>query len=206
MALLRSGEFAQGAKMQNDKCRMQNGSVEMETKKIVEKLNSFCENFFLKNVVEMDISLFKEAAERLEELEKQLSEKQPEWISVEDAPPKDLGYYLVTVLDLDTYKYYTTIAKWHGHMFTAQDDTLGNNLSAIAWLPKSANPAPLVPTFKDVFLRAFPGAVVLPKSGSPVVCAKQVFPQLGDDESPCDMCCAECWNRPYYEPQEEGGE
>lgn len=207
----------------------------METKEIIEKLNNFCESFFSKNVVEMDVSLFKEAAERLEELEEisenwcnlndenmeilrkyreeitelkyQLSEQQPKWIMAEDSPPPSLGYYLVTALDLDSYKYYTTIAKWHGHMFTTQDDTLGQNLTVIAWLPKSANPAPLVPTFRDVFLKAFPKAPVN-KNGIPTFCIGCVFPQVHNiEEMNCDWEHETCWNQPYFaEGEGEEGE
>ena len=76
------------------------------------------------------------------------------------------------------------------------------NRKVTHWMMLDA-PKTKEPTFKDVFLKAFPGAVVLPMSGAPVVCAKQVFPQLGDDESPCDMCCAECWSQPYFEEEEK---
>lgn len=160
----------------------------METKKIVEKLNNFCESFFSKNVVEMDVSLFKEAAERLEELEaeiaelkKQLSEK-PEWISLED--DKEMP---------DAFSYTGIRHNQFPRLVVAIDE----NSHITHWMMLDA-PKPKRLTFKDVFLKAFPGAVVLPKSGAPVVCAKQVFPQLGDDESTCDMCCAECWNQPYF--------
>lgn len=178
----------------------------METKKIVEKLNNFCESFFKKNVVGIDLPLFKEAAERLEELEAELgkrtiNDRPYEWISVEDRLPGTRD----NVLAYDINDIGTIYIAFYFDGLWRQDDIPHVGVDTIThWMPLPEPPKPKEPTFKDVFLKAFPGAVVLPKSGAPLVCAKQVFPQLGDDESPCDMCCAECWNQPYFETEEEG--
>ena len=176
----------------------------METKKIVEALRLCaeklgCHRYIVGNCVE-NISFGKvldEAAERLEELEAELkkrtiNDRPYEWISVEDEPfpglEKEINVcWNIYPGDLPAYLAYVEPDKGITHWM-------------LIVLPKKES------TFKDVFLKAFPGAVVLPKSGAPLVCAKQVFPQLGDDESPCDMCCAVCWSQPYFEPEEEGEE
>lgn len=148
--------------------------------------------------------MIREAEGRIQELEIQIgsqkSRAQGSWIMAEDAPPKDLGYYLVTTLDLDTYKYSTMIAKWHGNMFITQDEPIGKNEVVIAWLPKSANPAPLVPTFKDIFLKRFPKAPI-DEDGIPKACIAVVFPWAKHKH--CDgWMCFEDWNQPYFEPEE----
>lgn len=182
----------------------------METKKIIESLRYCveqktcvsCPSGGYKNSY-VNCKVAKEAADSLEllkadlchfrevisVLKKQLSEKQPEWISVEDRLPEKNGRYLVYNQKIIYITYYEA-----GKFFF-------NDITH--WMPLLEPPKQKEPTFNDIFLKAFPGAVVLPKSGVPVVCAKQVFPQLGDDESTCDMCCAECWNRSYFEEEGE---
>lgn len=192
-----------------------------EIKEIAKKLRCFCESFLSDKIVEIDLGEFKEYADQLEELGKQLDEqkeinKQPanrcidpkegrqtEWISVEDALPEDLGYYLVTVLDFDNYKYSTSIAKWRGRMFAAEDPDLGKNICVIAWLPKSANPAPFVPTFRDIFLKRFPKTETI--DGRPALCLHTIFPyvEMCDFAPQIELKCKECWSQPYFEEEGE---
>ena len=178
------------------------GDVIDEAAERLEELKSDKENLIHYNA-DLNNQLNK-AESHIEKLEKQLSKQQPEWIMAEDSPPPSLGYYLVTALDLDTYKYYTTIAKWHGHMFTAQDDTLGQNLVVIAWLPKSANPAPLVPTFKDIFLKRFPKTETV--EDRPALCLHTIFPyvEMCNFTPEIELKCKECWNQPYFDEEGEG--
>ena len=132
------------------------------------------------------------AESHIEKLEKQLSEQQPEWISVEDErkPKEEDLVFIYPICGTTTIFFYY--------------DKKGFPPFVTHWM-KYEPPKPNVPTFKDVFLKAFPKAVVLEHSGVARVCAKEVFPQLGDNESTCDMRCVVCWNRPYFEPEEEGG-
>lgn len=193
----------------------------METKKIVEKLNNFCESFFSKNVVEMDISLLEEAAERLEELEsekenlihynadlnnqlnkaeshiekleKQLSEQQPEWISVEDERKPDDGETCIVMTSTDCI-----------YNFKYSEDGFPTQRRIRYWMHKPALPKPKEPTFKDVFLKAFPKAATN-KLGTPFPCLEDIFTNVESlvcKDSPTD--CDTCWNQPYYEPKEEG--
>lgn len=187
----------------------------METKKIVEKLNNFCESFFSKNVVEMDISLFKEAAERLEELEaekenlvhynadlnnrlnkaeshiekleKQLSEKQPEWISVKDG--KEMP---------DAFSFTGICHNQFPRLVVAIDE----NSHVTHWMMLDA-PKPKEPTFRDVFLKAFPKTCNVCFTD---FCPKTFFESI---KCPLPVVCSEktveaCWNQPYFETEGEG--
>lgn len=151
------------------------------------ELGGFCEEL-----------LKRDAAKRLEKLEAELekrtiNDRPYEWISVEDEPLPKLSCEINRM--------------WYRHPndLPVYIAFYGNGVSngVTHWMQLDP-PKPKEPTFKDVFLKAFPQAVVLEHSGVPRVCAKEVFLQLGDYESPCDMRCKECWSRPYFE--EEGGE
>lgn len=171
----------------------------METKEIIQALkcchnSDECEDCEYNELGEFCEELLKrDAAKRLEELEAELgkrtiNDRPYEWISVEDG--KEMP---------DAFSYTGICHNQFPRLVVAIDE----NSHVTHWMMLDP-PKPKEPTFKDVFLKAFPKVVVLPESGVPVVCAKQVFPQLGDDESPCDMCCAVCWNQPYFETEGEG--
>ena len=115
-----------------------------------------------------------------------------EWISVEDRLPKS-----EFVLCTDGKYCFVTIIP---DMEAAKADGVTH------WMPLPEPPKPKVPTFKDVFLKAFPKAKISDFAANIDCCA--VFPWLLDEEGCCqkmDMPCGECWNQPYFEPQEEGG-
>ena len=167
----------------------------METKEIIEKLNNFCESFFSKNVVEMDVSLFKEAAERLEELEAELgkrtiNDRPYEWISVEDEPFPGLREKInrcwnIYPGDLPSYFGYVEEGKGITHWMLIEP------------------PKPKEPSFKDVFLKAFPKADIEDgDDGLSPVCRNAVF----WGKSLCSQFpkCSECWNQPYFDEEGEG--
>jgi hypothetical protein len=120
-----------------------------------------------------------------------------EWIRVEDRLPKLFDKVLVYSkregVDVD---WYTDLGYF----------TPGWKTGDIShWMPLPEPPKQKEPTFKDVFLGKFPKVKLL-DGGTPVVCAKGVFPQIGDYDECCNAICRECWNQPYFEPEEEGGE
>jgi hypothetical protein len=165
----------------------------------LEKLESEKENLIHYNA-HLNNQLNK-AESHIEKLKEQLSEQQPEWISVEERLPEENGTYLIAVKG-------SHVSHFAGFDIEPNEfcDNVFRKTDVTHWMSLPEPPKPKEPTFKDVFLKAFPQAVVLEHSGVPKVCAKEVFPQLGDDESPCDMRCTVCWNRPYFEEEEEGGE
>lgn len=114
---------------------------------------------------------------------------EPEWISVEDRLPEKGGYYLTVVENCEKVCYSRLILDKFGHDGVTH------------WMPLPEPPKPKVPTFKDVFLKAFPKAPI-DEYGNPCCCIDDVFPCT--NRPPCDHC-SECWNRPYFEPKEEGG-
>ena len=168
----------------------------METKEIIEKLNNFCESFFSKNVVEMDVSLFKEAAERLEELEAELekrtiNDRPYEWISVEEKVP-EIGAKVLGV-NRETGKVNSYTFFDHGVIKEAVSH----------WMFFPEPPKPKEPTFKDVFLGAFPKAAI--ENVIKINCIEFFFPQFNVDTVDCEKArCSTCWNQPYFEAEEEG--
>ncbi|MBQ4092763.1 MAG: hypothetical protein IJC82_05580 [Firmicutes bacterium] len=171
----------------------------METKEIIEKLNNFCESFFSKNVVEMDVSLFKEAAERLEELEAELgkrtiNDRPYEWISVEDEPYPDLDCNV----NMSWHLYPQDVPCY----LVFQGNGSGDD-GVTHWMLIEP-PKPKEPSFKDVFLEKFPKAPVN-KNGIPTFCIGCVFPQVHNiKEMNCDWEHETCWNQPYFETEGEG--
>jgi hypothetical protein len=172
----------------------------METKIIINALRE-CKKPY---TVMLDVSA-EMIADRLEELETQNSllraekkfqktfyAQQPEWISVEERLPEPL----TSVLAYD-YK-----NKRIGVFCFANPEDIGVCISH--WMPLPEPPKPKEPTFKDVFLKAFPKATILNPAVTIDCCA--VFPWLLDEKGCCqmDMTCEECWSQPYFE--EEGGE
>lgn len=196
----------------------------METKEIYQKLHQFVNEVSLGYKGTIDLNLLRGAADRLEELEskqenlidynadlnnrldkaeshiekleKQLSEKQPEWISVEDRLPKEKDMVLAFAMDKD-----------HRFAFLSDDENWYNSngfleLNITHWMPLPEPPKPKEPTFKDVFLKAFPKAQKYDE-GTPIACAEDVFPQVKRHDH-CDGRCDKCWNLPYFEPEGEG--
>lgn len=192
----------------------------METKEIARNLNHFVNEIRLGYKGTIDLSLLSEASERLKELEsekenlihynadlnnqlneaefhieklkKQLSEK-PEWISVEDRLPEPLTSVLAydyknKRVGLFCFKNPENMVSFYSH-----------------WMPLPEPPKPKEPTFKDVFLKAFP-KTIMNDSGTPRISFCTVFPYMRDGDVVCkkSMRCVECWNQPYFEPQEEG--
>ena len=119
-----------------------------------------------------------------EDLKKQLAEK-PEWISVEDRLPKS-----EFVLCTDGKYCFVNI-------IPDMEDVLEDGVTH--WMPLPEPPKPKEPTFKEVFLKAFPQAVC------PDVDCCTIFPKHFDANT-CNYVCEDCWNQPYFEPKEEGGE
>lgn len=141
-------------------------------------------------------SLKRDAAKRLEELEAELgkrtiNDRPYEWISVEDEPPKEPGRILINRKNstrVNTYSY------------KGNEKELKN---FAYWMPMPIAPEPPKPkeqTFKDVFLKAFPKAIMY-NDGIPLSCRASIF---GGKCSLGSTKCFECWNQPYFEPEEEG--
>lgn len=169
----------------------------METKEIVDKLRyvanylpCYGESDTVKLAADrleaMDAQIYQHRAE-IAELKKQLSEKQSEWISVEDG--KEMP---------DSFSYTGIYHSQFPRLVVAIDE----NSHATHWMMLDA-PKPKEPTFKDVFLKAFPKATILNPAVTIDCCA--VFPWLLDEKGCCqmDMTCAECWNQPYFEEEEK---
>lgn len=82
-------------------------------------------------------------------------------------------------------------------------DNKGLPVEITHWMPLPEPPKPKVPTFKDVFLKAFPKC---DPAMFGIYCARHIFHQIKcDNQTFCDSHIgAECWNQPYFEPEEEG--
>ena len=152
--------------------------------------------------------LVREAEGRFYELEKELDtfknatkkQHEPEWISVEDRLPENTDAVLVLIQD--DMPYVGILHYVDGLWRENEYDNMGE-VFATHWMPLPEPPKPKVPTFKDVFLKAFPGART-GSSGTPIVAACIVFPFLRT--SPCcenKFNCSECWNQPYFEEEKE---
>ena len=110
-----------------------------------------------------------------------------EWISVEERLPEKGGYYLTVVENCERVCYSRLILDKFGHDGVTH------------WMPPPEPPKPKVPTFKDVFLKAFPKAETV--DGRPAFCVRKVFPYVQE----CNFSlikighgCKECWNQPYF--------
>lgn len=164
----------------------------------LEKLESEKENLIHYNA-DLNNQLNK-AESHIEKLKKQLSEQQPEWISVEDERKPDEGETCIVMTSTDCI-YNVKYSK----------DGFPNAHRIRYWMHKPAlpePPKPKEPTFKDKFLEAFPKAP-LNEDGFPVCCIGSIFPQMGGIEfvgRPCDGEHEKCWNQPYFEGEGEEGE
>lgn len=127
-----------------------------------------------------------------EKLKKQLSEQQPEWISVEDEPPKEPGRILINRKNstrVNTYSYKGNKKELKNFAY---------------WMPMPIAPEPpkpKEPTFRDVFLKAFPKAEKV--EDRPALCVHTVFPYVDECEMNGGMRCKKCWNQPYFDEEGE---
>lgn len=137
-----------------------------------------------------------------------------EWISVEDErKPKHLHNYFIAYVFGNGEKHFYREAlyiadKGNGLVDGAHFNDEGvDGMRVTHWMdiPKLPEPPkPKEPTFKDVFLKAFPKAIIFDPAVTIDCCA--VFPWLLDEKLCCqmDMTCEECWDQPYFEPEGEG--
>lgn len=129
---------------------------------------------------------------------------QPEWISVEDRLPDANNIVLCWWESHDGEREHYGFATFQSHgVWYVSNEGMPK---VTHWMPLPEPPKPKEPTFKDVFLKAFPKATIFNPAVTIDCCA--VFPWLLNGKGCCqmDMTCEECWNQPYFEPKEEGGD
>ncbi len=132
------------------------------------------------------------AESHIEKLEKQLSEQQSEWISVEDDLPKESG---------ELYWVYRKNGSISLAIFYNEKKPYWSYGDATHWFPLPEPPKPKEPTFKDVFLEKFPKAPI-DEDGIPKACIANVFPWAKHKN--CDgWMCSEDWSQPYFEEEGE---
>lgn len=109
------------------------------------------------------------------------------WISVEDERKPKEGESCIVRSSTDCI----TIRKYEKGGFP-------DNHRIRYWMHNPDLPKPKEPTFRDVFLKAFP-KTPFGYNGALKLCARNVFPQIN-----CSLSngCAECWKQTYFE--EEG--
>lgn len=167
----------------------------METYKIIEKLRNMYNILCDGEGGIIEIEYFNYAADRLEELEKenselkqQLSQQQPEWISVEDG--KEMP---------DAFSYTGIRHNQFPRLVVAIDE----NSHITHWMMLDA-PKPKRLTFRDVFLEKFPNGLI--ELIQEKTCVNYFFRQFDAGNLICVDCDA-CWNQPYFEAEEgESGE
>lgn len=122
--------------------------------------------------------LVREAEWRVQGLEMQLDRQKvekPEWISVEDEPIPGEQSHIFTVLPKIIIK---------------RNPVTGEP----AYWMRLEPPKQKEPSFKDVFLKAFPKAIMY-NDGIPLSCRASIF---GGKCSLGSTKCFECWNQPYF--------
>ena len=109
----------------------------------------------------------------------------------------------------NSFEYETEVESNMEIIYLTKDDfprwivVTNENGKATHWMHLTA-PKQKEPTFKDVFLKAFPKAATN-KLGTPIPCLEDIFTNVESlvcKDSPTD--CDACWNQPYFEPKEEG--
>ena len=173
----------------------------METKRIADSLRCCvssesckCCGFFDNQQCRITMKII--AANRLEELEAELekrtiNDRPYEWISVEDERKPEEGESCLVRSRTDCI----AIRKYEKGGFP-------DNHRIRYWMHNPDLPKPKEPTFKDVFLKAFPKAATC-EDGTPKACVCNIFPWV--TISNCALNgCIKCWNQPYFEPKEEG--
>ena len=171
----------------------------MDTKKIADSLRCCVSSESCKSCGFLDnqqcrITMKIIAANRLEELEAEIAELQkqlsetPKWISVEDERKPKEGESCIVRSSTDCI----TIRKYEKGGFP-------DNHRIRYWMHNPDLPKPKEPTFRDVFLKAFP-KTPLGYNGALKLCARNVFPQIN-----CSLSngCAECWKQTYFEEEEK---
>ena len=188
----------------------------METKEIIKSIRicsstGYCEGCIYDDDSHYDCPerLLLIAADRLEQQKTEIAKlkQQSEWISVEEKVPEEKQELFMCLKDGEKFlvlRGFYENSEWciyTGVTFYTRCDDIPS-----FWAPAEIiePPKPKVPTFKDVFLKAFPKATILNPAVTIDCCA--VFPWLLDEEGFChmDMTCKECWEQPYFE--KEGGE
>ena len=199
----------------------------MEIKEIYQKLHQFVNEVSLGYKGTMDLNLIREAADRLEELEskqenlidynadlnnrlnkaeshiekleKQLSEKQPEWISVEDRLPEKGGYYLTVVENCERVCYSRLILDKFGHDGVTH------------WMPLPEPPKPKVPHIckyrkKPIVVEAYQTdrTIVIPTLEGDMIAGRGDYIITGVDgeKYPCKPDIFEKTYEPYFEEEE----
>lgn len=154
------------------------------------ELGGFCEELLKRDaakrleVLSADLCHLREV---ISVLKKQLSQQQPEWISVEDRLPKS-----EFVLCTDGEYVFVDI-------IPDIEDAIEDGVTH--WMPLPEPPKPKEPTFKDVFLEKFPNGLI--ELIQEKTCVNYFFRQFDAGILKCEDCDA-CWNLPYFE--EEGEE
>lgn len=118
---------------------------------------------------------------------KQVPEKQPEWISIEDRLPAAGELVLVSTKNnrIATYAFST--------------DSICDK-SITHWMPLPEPPKPKESTFKDVFLGSFPKANI--DMITHIICVRSIFPHTKPNMIDCAKYdCEKCWNQPYFEEE-----
>lgn len=174
----------------------------METKQMIDDLRGIAEDLAEKGE-SFRIIAFEKIADRLEELDAELekrtiNDRPYEWISVEDRLPDVNNLVLCwwESHDGERKDYGLATFQSHGVWYVSNEGLY----KVTHWKPLPEPPKPKEPTFKEVFLKAFPKAP-LGYNGALKLCARNVFPQIN-----CSLSngCAECWKQTYFEG--EGGE
>lgn len=176
----------------------------METKKIIEDLKRCAKITRMEDCIGCSYQgtrfgcyhLIKiDAAKRLEELEAELgkrtiNDRPYEWISVEDVPYPDLDCNV----NMSWHLYPQDVPCY----LVFQGNGSGDD-GVTHWM-RVEPPKPKEQTFKDVFLKAFPKAIMY-NDGIPLSCRASIF---GGKCSLGSTKCFECWNQPYFETEGEG--
>ena len=174
----------------------------METKEIVNSLRCCVSSESCKSCGFLDnqqcrITMKIIAANRLEELDAELekraiNDRPYEWISVEDERKPKEGESCIVRSSTNCI----TIRKYEKGGFL-------DNHRFKYWMHNPALPKPKEPTFKDVFLKAFPKTCN--------VCFKDFCPKTFFESIKCPLpiVCSEnnierCWNQPFFEEEGEG--
>lgn len=138
-------------------------------------------------IEESNKARFAKKDKEISNLKKQLSEKQPEWISVEDG--KEM---------FNAFSYTGIRHNQFPRLVIVTDE----NRIVTHWMMLDA-PKPKEPTFKDVFLKAFPKAETV--EDRPALCLHTIFPyvEMCNFTPEIELKCKECWNKPYFEEEGE---
>ena len=194
----------------------------METKEICQKLNQFIDEINVGGKHRVSLSLFGDAADRLEELEKHNEAMMKKLCDKEDLVREAEGRFYELEKELDTLK---NAKKPEPEWISMEDgkempDAISftgirhdqfprlvivtdENRIVTHWMMLDA-PKSKEPTFYEKFLEAFPNNRFR-KDDPPAICRNDFFGYMGrcpmkNTENYVD--CDVCWNQPYFEPEE----